>query len=295
MSEIYSQGDPSAIMNYEMLEKRITNWAKNQGDVRAVVVIGSRAREDHVADAWSDLDLILFVTDPQVYVEDTSWLAAFGEVWLPVFNFTGAGDFEWLVLFEGGLKVDFILAPVAGQLSEMLFDSFYGVATRRGLRILLDKNGDGFLETSRLMVDPDWVQPDPDAFAAVLNQCWLSIYRASSMTLRGELWRARAIADGSLRHQLLQLLEWHAKARKGATLDTWYDGRFMADWVDPQVLALLPEIFASFDAADSKRAILASMTLADRLGRQTAEKWGYPYPIKNQIRIQEWIEAAMSM
>lgn len=25
-----------------------------------------------------------------------------------------------------------------------------------------------------------------------------------------------------------------------------------------------------------------------------AEKWGYPYPIPNQTRIQEWIEASLS-
>ena len=66
-------------MNYERLETGISNWAKEQDPVRAAVVIGSRAREDRTPDAWSDLDLMLFVTDPQRYVEDTSWLAAFGE------------------------------------------------------------------------------------------------------------------------------------------------------------------------------------------------------------------------
>jgi aminoglycoside 6-adenylyltransferase len=122
-------------MNYDRVETRISNWAKEQDLIRAVVVIGSRAREDHKADAWSDLDLMLFVTDQQRYVKDTSWLATFGEVWLRVLNFTGAGDPEWLVLYEGGMKVDFLLAPATGKLVDTLFGSFYAVAARRGVRI----------------------------------------------------------------------------------------------------------------------------------------------------------------
>ena len=42
-------------MNYETLENRIADWAKNQEPIRAVVVIGSRAREDHTAEKWQYL------------------------------------------------------------------------------------------------------------------------------------------------------------------------------------------------------------------------------------------------
>ena len=65
----------------------------------------------------TDLDLILYATDPQTYVDDTSWLDTFGQVWLRVLNYTGAGDPEWMVLFAGGLKVDFILTPVCKSAS----------------------------------------------------------------------------------------------------------------------------------------------------------------------------------
>jgi len=282
-------------MDYKTLEDAIARWAAAEHMVQALVVIGSRAREDHTADAWSDLDLILFVTDPQAYVEDTSWLAAFGDVWLRVLNFTGAGDPEWLLLFAGGFKVDFILAPLIGPLRDMLSDSFYALATRRGVRILLDKEGDDLLGIPRLAVDKEWVKPSSDEFATVLYQFWLSIYRASNMVLRGELWRARTIIDGLLRQQILRMMEWHAKAENGEAYDTWYDGRFLDDWVEPQVLALLPQIFAPFDTAGTRRAILASISLMNRLGQQTVEKWSYPYPIENQTQIQEWIEDSLSV
>lgn len=158
---------------------------------------------------------------------------------------------------------------------------------------MLDKEGDGLLVTPPLAVGKKWVKPGADEFAVILNQFWLSIYRASNMVRRGELWRARMITDGPLRQQLLRILEWHAKAGNGEACDTWYDGRFLDEWVEPQVLALLPGIFAPFDEAGTRRAILAFMTLMDKLGRQTAEKWSYPYPIENQTHILDWIKVLL--
>ena len=67
-------------ITYTQLEQDIGDWARTRPDLRAAIVVGSRARADHPADEWSDLDLILFAVNPAIYVSDTDWLAAFGEV-----------------------------------------------------------------------------------------------------------------------------------------------------------------------------------------------------------------------
>jgi aminoglycoside 6-adenylyltransferase len=54
--------------DYEQLTQRIIDWVGQEDNVRAAMVIGSRARTDHPADAWSDLDVLLFVRDPEPYV-----------------------------------------------------------------------------------------------------------------------------------------------------------------------------------------------------------------------------------
>ncbi len=56
--------DPIA-QAYERLIAKFIPWAEGREDVRAAAVIGSRARVDHPADEFSDLDIILVVTDPQ--------------------------------------------------------------------------------------------------------------------------------------------------------------------------------------------------------------------------------------
>jgi predicted nucleotidyltransferase len=52
---------------YERLIARYVQWARNEDNIRATVVIGSRARVDHPADAWSDLDVIILVNDPELF------------------------------------------------------------------------------------------------------------------------------------------------------------------------------------------------------------------------------------
>jgi aminoglycoside 6-adenylyltransferase len=60
---------------YEQLTQRIATWPHQDPDVRAAMVIGSRARTDHPADEWSDLDVLLFVRDPERYVRSAEWVA----------------------------------------------------------------------------------------------------------------------------------------------------------------------------------------------------------------------------
>ena len=79
---------------YADLETRIIAWANVRSGVRGVVVVGSRARQDHSADEWSDLDLILFTDDIALYQEDGRWLDELGRVWIAVRGQTGHGDFE---------------------------------------------------------------------------------------------------------------------------------------------------------------------------------------------------------
>ena len=77
---------------YKQLESNLVTWMQAQPDIRAAIVIGSRAREDHPADEWSDLDIILFTTNPTGYASHQDWLEQIDEVWLAVLNRTGRGD-----------------------------------------------------------------------------------------------------------------------------------------------------------------------------------------------------------
>ncbi len=105
---------------YEPLIAKFSAWANAQSDIRAAIIVGSQARTDHPADAWADLDILTYVTDPDRY-EKPNWLADIGTVWAKARQRTFRGDLEWLVTFAQGRDVDFVFLA-------------------RGYRVLLDRD-----------------------------------------------------------------------------------------------------------------------------------------------------------
>ncbi|CAG0971934.1 partial Aminoglycoside 6-adenylyltransferase, partial [Gammaproteobacteria bacterium] len=99
-------------MTYAELEREFATWAQAQADMRAAIVVGSRARIDPPPDEWSDLDLIVFTTDMEKYAADRGWLDRFGPVTIAVLEHSRRGDAEWLIVYDNGCKFDVLLAPV---------------------------------------------------------------------------------------------------------------------------------------------------------------------------------------
>ena len=84
---------------------RITHWAHQNDDIRALLVTGSLARHDDTTDQFSDLDLQVIARDPKRYTATDNWLHDFDDVWIrhPLNQ-----DLSYrLVWFRGGIKVDF--------------------------------------------------------------------------------------------------------------------------------------------------------------------------------------------
>jgi aminoglycoside 6-adenylyltransferase len=85
------------------IERRFTAWAKSEADLRGAVVIGSRARQDHPADQWSDLDSLVDTRDTDRLRDRWEWVAEFGRVTLTIVEQTPDGrSWERRGLYAGG-------------------------------------------------------------------------------------------------------------------------------------------------------------------------------------------------
>ncbi len=275
---------------YEQLIDRFIQWAQTEDNIRAAIVIGSRARTDHPADEWSDLDVIILANDPEPYWATTEWLHHVGVPWLTFVEPLPIGNgFERRVLFEDGLDVDFAPDPVVpfrqmldeGRLSG-LADLFY-----RGVRFLVDK--EGFAERlARIpVVLPPYQPPAEAEFLNLVHDFWYHTVWTAKKLRRGELWTAKSCCDGYLKQLLRQMLEWHTRARQGESVDTWMRGRFLEEWADARAVAALPAIFAHYDEPDVWRALQATMALFRWLALETAEVLGYAYSAFGEERATE--------
>ena len=269
------------MMTYEYLIDRITNWADTTSDVRAALILGSRARKDHPADDWSDLDILVFACNPDQFVLSSTWATTLAPAWLTFIERTGDGkSWERRTLYEGGLDVDVALNPV-----EALDSILQGIPAdvadiiRRGVKILVDK--DGQLAQIMKMQLPEstlFQKPTESEFINVVSDFWYHTLWSAKHLRRGELWWAKGGVDVHIKELLQRMLEWHAHAQKGDQFDTWLRGRFLEEWAAPRALAQLPDIFAHYNRHDIARALLATMDLFTWLEDETSIQWGYTCP-----------------
>jgi aminoglycoside 6-adenylyltransferase len=277
-------------LDREQWIKQFSDWATIKSDVRAVVLVGSNSRNDHPADEWSDIDILLIVSTPQEYLDSVDWLASFGK---PLFNIverTITGE-KWVrrVLYENRLDVDFIvLSPLDVR------QDFPGLPViieilQRGKQVLVDKDG-LFITWSDAITERSVIQtPSLERFLEIVNDFWFHTVWTAKKLRRGELWVATTCINEYMKRIMLQMMEWHTQATKGGERDVWFDGRFIEQWAYPWVVKELPKVIAHYNDDDVWRALIAAMELFHQLASQTAEHLQYTYPINQVEKVTEWI------
>ena len=273
--------------SYPKLEAKISRWAQEQTAVQAILRIGSRARQLRPADDWSDLDLILLVSEPEPYASDSAWLTAVGEPLVPVLMRYDNG-FEWLVVFADGLKADFYFIEAESDLTAVIARPPFPHVLRRGADVLYIRPG-LTLDLPPAEQEPA-AQPTAVSFGHEVHAMLLSAFKTSKYIHRSDLWRAHLLLDTDMRTRLLTMIEWHARALFGPDRDTWYKGRYLDEWADPRVLAALPNTYGRFTPEETWRALFAMLILYRWLAEETAVKNQFPFPQTAADQILAWIQ-----
>ena len=265
----------------------ILAWARRQEAIRAVVITGSRAREDGSVDAFSDLDAQILTTEIGRYVTDDSWLDALGEVWIRL-PLDEPLPYR-LVWFAGGAKVDFqfihpreIQAQVdSGRLSDEYL---------RGYRVLLDKDGlyEQLPPSPRVFPQPP--APSREQLRACCNEFWFEAIHVAQFIRRREFWVVK-FRDWTMKTRLLQLLERHARATSDAPVNTWLLGKRMRHWTRRDDYATITRLWAGWHTADLWTALLSQLRLFDKLSRELSAALGYPPPDAEYADILAYIQA----
>lgn len=284
--------DDATERGFAEIERQAAKWARAEDGIRALIVIGSRARADHPADRWADLDLVVIARNPEPYLAGAAWVTEIGEAILTFVEPTGDGKSrERRVLFEGGFDVDFAFFPL-GLIEGMLATGIPPDAADvfcRGARVLVDKDGLAERVLAAVAASPLRVPSPPtvEEFLEVVNDFWYHAVWTAKHLRRGELWWAKGGCDGHMKDLLRRMLEWHARATHGPGHDTWMRGRFLEEWADPRAVAELKDAFGHYDPDDLWRALIATMNLFRWVARETAAHLGLAYPAEGDAVASE--------
>lgn len=275
-------------MFYEKFERNFVSRAQAAEDIRAAFIVGSRAREDHPADEWSDLDIIFYTSKQSYYLSNQEWLSIFGDICTSFVSQTAGGDPECLTLYNGGWQVDFVI-HTSDDLKYMVKNKIIPNNFYRGVKVLIDKDKIAEYIMPQYSRAPQGNPLSEDSFLQSVNMFWFIALYSAKQILRNELWVVK-VRDGDLKQLLLQMIEWHEKVVNGAEYDTWHAGRFLCEWASKETQIELENSFGHFDRIDSWKALRATIILFKRLSHEIAEikKFSYPYNLEKSV--YEWIE-----
>jgi aminoglycoside 6-adenylyltransferase len=263
---------------------RIVRMAERCGEVRMVVMTGSMARD--AADADSDLDVELFTVEPERFAAASDWLDQIGSVVmvLPLTSPAEGAPARLAVFQDAGVprKIDITILPadlfVEDRMAPPRADLY-----RRGYAVLLDKDGlSGQLRSALESTPPAEAHlPAQDEFTAVVEEFFFEVMHILVCLRRGDLWTAK-VRDAAAKGQLLQLLEWHARARATRAVvpspDTQHLGRGMSHWLDEEAWERLHGAFGQFDADSSREALHATVELFRHHALELAAWLDLAYP-----------------
>ena len=269
-------------MGDHLLLDRILSWAKDDPNVRAVVMTGSRASGRGRPDDWSDTDVELICDDPSPLAGDDAWFHAFGDVltFLRLSAEDGAHQTRLVVYTEG--EVDFSLCGhdrLTGQQDGL------GDLYRRGYRVLYDPDG---IAAALPEADGEHERrppPTADEFDHAVRTFWFEAYHQAGYLARGELW-ALKFRDGTMKKYLRRMLEWRALAAD-PDADVRHIGHGMRDWVGEEDWRDLHAAWGGLDAASSHRATVATCVLFGRYAREVAASFGFGYRPRAETHVLE--------
>ncbi|HEV2073956.1 MAG TPA: aminoglycoside 6-adenylyltransferase [Thermomicrobiales bacterium] len=280
---------------------RFVRWATAQPAIEAAMVVGSRARTDHPADAWSDLDIVIFATDPEILLENDAWLHNIGDPVITFLEATAVGAWrERRVLFDGARDVDFSVVPadLLNELNAMhpgdLLHAEVGATIARGYRVLIDRNErlTPILRRITTITECEPLPPTYEQFDETINDFWYHCVWIAKKLRRGDLIVAHECLDGHQRRLIMHLIRWHPE-RKGTL---WHGARFMEEWAPQEVTMRLATTWAEHDTESIRCALTNMMDLVAWLTKEIANAYSLEEtPVAPEVAARRWVtEISMS-
>jgi len=268
-----TQGDKVSSL-YGVMRQELERLVQSNDQIAAMVLIGSRAKQGaEEPDVAADLDAVVFSDQADDLRASQRWLADLGRIWvdsqdvvldvLPVRS----------LLFDDAVALDLVIvppsaadqAPTNQALARLVSRGFEVVKDTIDLASKLEAFGAGA------------IRPTQEEFAAVTARFWTEAIRAVKRLGRGEHWVAKHAVDGRMKDLLMQVLTWQARASRGPTWETYWNGRHLETWAGARALEELAGCYATLEPDSIRQALFATMDAFRLVAMETASRLGFDY------------------
>jgi len=294
----WPRGGKHKMIQQDLSIQRFIRWAEEQRTVRAMLLTGSRASPNASADAWSDYDLVLVVEDVHSFFEDRSWLQGFGQVlvayWDPIEPVPSFADLEKVsnvMLFQDGLKIDFVVWPVE-LLPRIAQAPVLPADLDLGYVVLVDKDdltaGIGAPTYTAYIPTP----PSNEVYQKVIEDFFSDVPYVAKCLRRDELMPAKYCLDFDMKHIFLrQMLDWLMECDRDWSVPTGFLGRGLKRALPPRIWSQMEDTYVGAGIEENWGALFRTLTLFRQVAAEVAEQLGYDYPYDMDRQVVAYAQA----
>lgn len=263
----------------------ILGVAENEERIRAVYLNGSRANPNAPKDVFQDYDIVYVVRDFASFTAQQDWISVFGSRLLlqmpEAMRFpSGAGHFNWMMLFTDGNRLDLTLIPI--ERPELIGRDSLTLA-------LLDK--DGILPPFPAASDRDYVVTRPAElfYSSCCNDFWWCLQNVAKGIARCELPYAMMMYHTVVREGLHEMISWYIGCTTDFSVSTGKMGKYFGKYLPP---ALYKQYLRTYSDCDCNRfwgAILTACGLFSTLAAHVAHHLGYEYRAEEERGLRAYL------
>jgi aminoglycoside 6-adenylyltransferase len=271
----------------EMLDL-ILNFARNNENIRVVVMNGSRANPNVKKDILQDFDIACLIKDISPYVRNDRIPHYFGEILIlqEPENMQDPpaeqnGHYAYLMQFMDGNRIDLSFYAL-DQLESVINDSL--------TVLLLDK--DNLVKTLPPSNDSDYLptMPTEKQFQDCCNEFWWVTPYVAKGLWRGELTYAKCMLEDVVIHeQLLKMLTWYFGIKTGFQKAPGKLGKYIKEDIEPEIWTELENTYSDSNFENIWEALFTAGRLFRCMAKDVALSFGFEYPQQDDDNVSQYI------
>lgn len=276
----------------EKLEQ-IIHWAERNPDIRAVLLTSSLVNPYAPVDDFSDLDIELVFKSRNAYETHNDWIRIFGEPIAMIEEddsvFNGKHAMK-MVLYKDHVKVDFKLYQ-SSQFVEEAREESLPEDWDVGYSVLVDKDG-----LTKDLKPPTYqsvmiTRPTEQKFRQLINDFWWDTTYVAKCLKRGDIFYAKFMSENIIRTDyVVPLVEWYIADSYGwKNITANKHGRLFKKYLPEDLWRKIETTFSGSDIEENWSALFACADLVNELGTVLAGKLDFPYPVKLEYDVRNYL------
>jgi aminoglycoside 6-adenylyltransferase len=265
------------VRSREEIKKLITDVARNDERVRAVLLNGSRANTQISPDKYQDFDIVYIVDRIESFISDKGWTNVFGDklIWqLPDDMVVGkkeaenSGRFALLMLFTDGNRIDLTLRSKNEIKANYKPDSL--------TIVWLDK--DKMFSTIGLPNDSDYFvkEPTEKEFLDTCNEFWWVCTYVAKGLARNEIIYSKEMLETVVRPMFMNIIAWHIGIETNFSVSTG-KGRFLKSLLPPDLYNDILETYSDQALENNWKALFLMTDIFGKLARAVSGNLNFRY------------------